>query len=350
LLTFQLAADPTLRSNIMTTVLVTGASGFIGSHLVSRCLQDSCKVKALVRTGNPVIADFLKKGVEVMEGDIRDVEAVKKAVSGCDLVFHAAALTSDWGSMKDFTDINIGGTRNICEAVLECKTKRLVYISSFETFNHAELERIDEQTPFSMRNHSYADTKIAGTETIKEFIAKGITASVVYPVWVYGPGDRTLFPNMAEILRNNLFFYWKQQARMSMIYIDNLVDLLMLAATAPQAAGEDFLACDGVDMTFEQFCERLAKGVNAPVPFIYLPYDLVYSLAGILETAYTIMNLQKRPMLTRQAVTLLASRAIVDASKARKVLGWAPAVPQEEGFRRTLEWLNTLDPSEWKMK
>lgn len=334
----------------MATVLVTGASGFIGSHLVSRCLDEKFRVRALVRRGNPVIAELQSRGVDVIEGDIRDFEAVRKAVSGCNLVFHAAALTSDWGSMKDFVDINVGGTRNVCEAVLEWKTERLVHISSFETFNHSELDRIDEQTPFSARDHSYADTKIAGTQTVREYIAKGITASVVYPVWVYGPGDRTLFPNVAEILRNNLFFYWRCNARMSMIYIDNLVDLLMLAATLPQAAGEEYLAFDGVDMTFEEFCGRLATGINANVPSAYLPYDLVYMLAGAMETVYGIMNITKRPMLTRQAVNLLASRALVDASKARTLLGWSPAVSQEEGFRRTLEWLNTLEPSEWKTK
>lgn len=334
----------------MTTVLVTGASGFIGSHLVSRCIHEKFKVKALIRKGNSAIAEFQKQGVEVLEGDIRDFESVRKAVSRSDIVFHAAALTSDWGSMKDFTDINIGGTRNICEAVLEYKTNRMVYVSSFETFNHSELDRIDERTPFSPRNHPYSDTKIAGTETVREYIAKGIKASVVYPVWVYGPGDRTLLPNMAEILRNNLFFYWKRNARMSMIYIDNLVDLLMLAATSPEAAGEEFLACDGVEMTFEEFCERLASGINANAPSAYLPYEFVYMLAGAMETVYSIMNLPKRPMLTRQAVSLLASRALVDASKARKVLGWSPVVSQDEGFTRSIEWLNTLDPAEWKMK
>ncbi len=334
----------------MPTALVTGASGFIGSHLVSRCLREQFRVKALVRSGNPAIANLQKQGVEVIEGDIRDFEAVKKAVSGSDIVFHAAALTSDWGPMKDFTDINIGGTRNVCEAALECKPGRLVHISSFEAFNHAGLDRIDERTPYSVRSHSYADTKIAGSETVKEYIAKGLSASIVYPVWVYGPGDRTLFPNMADILRSNLFFYWRQRARMSLVYIDNLVDLLMLAATQPQAAGEDFLACDGVDMTFEEFCERLAKEVNAAVPFIYLPFELVYLLAGTMEAAFTIMNLPKRPMLTREAVTLLASRAFVDTAKARTTLGWTPAVSQEEGFRKTIDWLKTIDPGEWKTK
>jgi 2-alkyl-3-oxoalkanoate reductase len=334
----------------MSTVLVTGASGFIGSHLVSRCLNDKHQVKALVRKGNPVIADLRKQGAAVIEGDIRDYDAVCNAAQGCDLIFHAAALTSDWGSLQDFTDINIGGTRNVCMAALEHNTGRLVHISSFETFNHAELERIDETTPFSFRNHPYSDTKIAGTETVREFRTKGINASIVYPVWVYGPGDRTLFPAAADNLRNSLMFYWKRNARMSMIYIDNLVDLLMLAATHTLAAGEEFLACDAGDMTFEQFCERLAEGIGANPPSAYLPYELVYMMAGAMETVHALMGFQKRPMLTRQAVNLLASQAFVDTSKARNLLGWSPAVTQDEGFRRTLEWLNSLDPSEWKIK
>jgi nucleoside-diphosphate-sugar epimerase len=115
----------------MTVALVTGASGFIGSHLVKRCMQQGYRVKALVRKGNASIAGLKLEGVEVVEGDIRQAEAVNRAVNGADLVFHSAALTSDWGSLKDFRDINIGGTRNICEAVLQYKVKRLVHISTY---------------------------------------------------------------------------------------------------------------------------------------------------------------------------------------------------------------------------
>jgi nucleoside-diphosphate-sugar epimerase len=334
----------------LKAVLVTGASGFIGSHLVRRCLKEGYHVRALVRKGNAVIPGLRHDGVEVSEGDIRDANTVARAVKGCDLVFHAAALTSDWGPLQDFIDINVSGTRNVCEAAIGFKTERLIYLSSFESFDHSRLDRIDEKTPFSVRNQSYADTKIRGTETVLEYAGRGLKASVVYPVWVYGPGDRTLIPLLADIIRRRLMFYWSHQARMSLVYIDNLVDLLMLAATHPDAAGETFLACDGVDMTFEEFCERVAKGIHVPPPSFYLPHKLTCMLAGIMETVYRLFRSPKRPLLTRQAVTLLASRAFVDASKARRVLGWSPGIDQDVAIAGTLDWLVRIDPSEWKQK
>ena len=334
----------------MTVALVTGASGFIGSHLVKRCMQEGYNVKALVRKGNASIAGLKRDGVDVVEGDIRQVEAVNRAVNGADLVFHSAALTSDWGSLKDFRDINIGGTRNVCEAVTRYKVKRLVHVSTFESFDHSRLDRVNEKTPYSSRNQSYPDTKIKGNEVVWEHVAQGMPASIVYPVWVYGPRDRTLFPLLADGIRRRQFFYWSHHAPMSMVYIDNLIDLLMLAAVHPGAEGEDFLAYDGEPITFEAVCERIASAIHSPPPSLYLPYKLVYILAGMLEVLYRIIRSSKRPLLTRQAVTLLASHALPDASKARQVLGWSPGVTQDEGINRTLTWLLSVDPSEWKVK
>jgi nucleoside-diphosphate-sugar epimerase len=334
----------------MTVALVTGASGFIGSHLVKRCMQQGYRVKALVRKGNASIAGLKLEGVEVVEGDIRQAEAVNRAVNGADLVFHSAALTSDWGSLKDFRDINIGGTRNICEAVLQYKVKRLVHISTYESFDHSRLELVNEKTPYSSRNQSYPDTKIKGNEVVWEHIAQGMPASIVYPVWVYGTGDRTLFPLLADGIRRRQFFYWSHHAPISLVYIDNLIDLLMLAAEHPCAEGEDFLAYDGEPITFEAVCERIASAIHSPPPSLYLPYNLVYFLSGMLEVLYRIIRSSKRPLLTPQAVTLLASHAAPDASKARRVLGWSPGVTQDDGINRTLKWLLSVDPLQWKVK
>ncbi|NTU44281.1 MAG: SDR family NAD(P)-dependent oxidoreductase [Chlorobiaceae bacterium] len=334
----------------MTVVLVTGASGFIGSHLVRRCIREGYPVRALVRKGNGAIAGLERDGVDVVEGDIRDAEAVKRAVNGCDLVFHAAALTSDWGDLREFRNINVGGTRHLCEAALREHVKRVVYISSFECFNHSRFERIDEQTPFAIRDQSYADTKIGGTRTVLEYAGMGLNATIVYPVWVYGPDDRTLFPLLADSIRRRQLFYWARNARMSLIYIDNLVDLLMLAALHPDACNEGFLASDGDQITLEELCTRIAKGIHAPPPSRYLPYRFVYLLAGAMESLYRMIKHAKRPLLTRQAVVLLASRAVIDASKARRILGWSPQIALDEGIRRTLKWLMTVDPAEWKQK
>jgi len=334
----------------MTVVLVTGASGFIGSHLVQRCMDEGYDVRALVRKGNACIASLMQEGVDVVEGDIRDAEAVNRAVNGCDLVFHVAALTSDWGALKDFSDINIGGTRHVCEAVLRYQVKRLVYISTYESFDHFRQKRVNEETPYAMQNLPYPDTKIGANEIVWKYTGLGINASLVYPVWVYGPGDRTLFPLLADGIRRRQLFYWSHHASMSMVYIDNLVYLLMLAAVHPDAVGEGFLAYDGEEITFEEVCERIAARIHAKPPSLYLPFNVVYRLAGMLEALYRAIKSSKRPLLTRHAVNLLASRAVVDASKARRVLGWSPRVGQEEGIRRSLDWLVSVDPAEWKLK
>lgn len=333
----------------MADVLVTGASGFIGSHLVRRCMRDGYRVRVLIRQGNAP-AWIRQQDIEVVDGDIRDAVAVERAITGCDLVFHAAALTSDWGEPQEFLDINIGGTRNVAEIALQSGVKRLVYVSSYEVFDHVHFERLDESMPFFVRDQLYPDTKIRATQAVLEYAAKGLSASVVYPVWVYGPNDRTLFPLLADSIRKRQIFYWSWHARMSMIYIDNLIDLLLLAATHPAASGEGFLACDDVDLTFEEFCERLAKGIGAPPPALYLPYSVAYLLASAMEGYAHLSGSRQRPMLTRQAITVLSSRALVDTSKARNMLGWKPKVSCDAGFRMTLEWLTGIDPSEWKGK
>jgi nucleoside-diphosphate-sugar epimerase len=331
-------------------VLITGASGFIGSHLVARCLRDGYRVKALVRKGNACIDALRKSGVEVVEGDVREAASVGEAVKGCSIVLHAAALTSDWGLMQDFLDINVGGTQKVCDSARRHGVRRLVHVSSFECFAHYQFDRVDESSPYAPRNASYADTKIASTKEAWEAKRRGLSVSVVYPVWVYGPNDRTLFPLLADGIRRKQMFYWSRNARMSLVYIDNLVDLIMLAATDPAADGEGFMACDEVDMTFEELCRRIAVGIGSPVPTLYVPYRIVHKLAGIMEKVYRRFEGTARPLITQQAVELLASRALIDCTKARKTLGWQSLVGQDEGIKRTLEWLNTVDPSEWKTK
>ena len=332
------------------TVLVTGASGFIGSHLVKRCLGDGYRVKALVRKGNACIAALRASGVEVVEGDVRDAKAVDTAVRGCELVIHAAALTSDWGAKQEFIDINVGGTRNVCESSIRHVVGRLVYISTSDCFDQLTLDRIDERTPYSTNASLYGATKIGGTQEVWSAMRKGLTASILYPTWVYGPGDRTLFPLLADSIRKQQLFFWSRNAPMSMIYIDNLVDLTMLAATHPAAVGEAFNASDGEAITFEEVSRQIAVAIGAPVPSLYLPFALVRKIAGAMELVSRITKSEKRPLLTRQVVDVFAARAFIDVSKARAMLGWQSLVPQDEGIRRTLEWLLTVDPSQWKQK
>ncbi|MEI8033327.1 MAG: SDR family NAD(P)-dependent oxidoreductase [Chlorobiaceae bacterium] len=334
----------------MKTVLITGASGFIGSHLVTRALEEGFSVRALVRKGNRVQETLRRRGVEVVEGGLEDHDAVRRAVAGCDLVFHAAAITSDWGKWESFRAVNIEGTRAVCQAALERGACRLVYLSSIEVFDHARLERLDESMPYSLRGERYPDTKLGGTAVVGEFQKLGLDACIIYPSLVYGPNDRTLVPLLADAIRRRIMFYWERNVKLALIYIDNLVDLTMLAALSPSAGGEGYLASDGNQVTFEELCSRIAGAIGSRPPMFRLPTGVARFAARSLEFFYARLRLESRPVLTLQALELLSSRVVVDTSKARQQLGWTPRIPLEEGFVRTLEWLLSVPHAEWKTK
>ncbi len=334
----------------MKTVLITGATGFIGSHLLTRCLKEGFRVRALVRKGNAATATLRQRGVEVVEGSLEDHDAVRRAVAGCDLVFHAAAITSDWGKWESFRAVNIEGTRAVCQACLESGTCRMVYLSSIEVFDHARLERLDESMPYSARGERYPDTKLGGTAAVGEYQKRGLDACIIYPSLVYGPNDRTLIPLLADAIRRGIMFYWERNVKLALIYIDNLVDLTMLAALSPAASGEGYLASDGNQLTFEGLCTRIAAAIGSRPPIIRLPTGVARFAARSLELFHELARIESRPVLTLQALELLSSRVVLDTSKARRQLGWAPRISLEEGFGRTLDWLLSVPPSEWKTK
>ncbi len=113
---------------------VTGATGFIGGNLVKALLAKKHSVKALILPNDPKIPELKKNKVEVVQGDIRDLESVKKAVKGCDVIFNCAAVVTDWAPQRLFEEVTVGGTKNVCEASVWAKVKRLVDISTNDVF------------------------------------------------------------------------------------------------------------------------------------------------------------------------------------------------------------------------
>lgn len=327
----------------MKKVLITGATGFLGSHLVKRNLEEGNKVRIFALPDDLRAKEYERKGIEVFYGDIRDYSRVDKAAQNMQIVFHLAAVVTDWAPKRLFREVNVGGMRNICEASLKHKAERLVEVSTNDVFGLNEGLVMDETFELSPWGEPYADSKLEADKIAWEYYGKGLPVSMVYPCWVYGPGDPTFVPELVKALKNKQLLFWRKEVLVWPAYIDNVIDLLMVISTHPNAAGQGFLVHDGVSDTFQNFSAKIAEFIGAEKPKIHVPYWSAYSLAWIMELVWKILRKESRPLLTTYTVKNLGSRLQFSIEKANRLLGWQPKVGYPEGLERTFEWLKQIN-------
>ncbi|MFH1136167.1 MAG: NAD-dependent epimerase/dehydratase family protein [Pseudomonadota bacterium] len=335
----------------MDKVLITGASGFIGAHLAQANLARGRLVRALVLPGDAAGPGLAGRGVEVIAGDIRDGEAVRKAAAGVDLIFHAAALVSDWGPPELFQGVTVRGAENICRAALAAGVRRLVHISTNDVFGRDESVTFDESFPLASWGEPYPDAKIAAEKICWKYCRdQGLPVAMVYPCWVYGEGDQTFVPLLADAILKREMVFWRRDVLVWPTYIENLVDLMMLIADDDRAAGQGFLVHDGRSVTLREFCDGVAAAVGAAPARLRLPYPAALAAALVMEKVWKLLRIQQRPLLTTYTVKNLGSRLKFSIAKAERVLGWKPPVDYPTGFSRTMAWLQGLDPGRLKNK
>jgi nucleoside-diphosphate-sugar epimerase len=335
----------------MKKVLITGATGFLGNHLTDACLAKGWFVRAISLPGDPGIDILKAKGVEVVEGDIRDFKKVRLSMEGVDICFHAAAFVSDWGPREVFEQVMVKGTDNVCKACVEAGVKRLVKVSTNDVFGLSEEKVMDETFPMSAWNEPYPDTKIEAEQLAwKYHKEKGLEVTMVYPCWIYGPGDKTFVPLLADAILKNELIFFRKNTLVWPTYVENLVDLLLLISEHPAANGNGYLVHDGEFTTFETFSTQVAESLNKKLPIRYIPYWLAYFAAMVMEFFWKLFKAKQRPLLTTYTVKNLGSRLRWSIAKAERELGWKPAISHSEGMKRTLAWLQTLDLGNLKQK
>ena len=335
----------------MKRVLITGATGFIGRHVVKANLAKGNRVRALVLPGDAGEAWLKGQGVEVVNGDIRDYEAVRRAAGDMDIIFHTAAIVTDWAPKKLFWEVTVGGAENICRAAVDAKVSRLVDISTCDVFGTDESKVMDESLPLQYWGEPYADSKIDAEKVMRRYHEEqGMPLAMVYPLWVFGEGDQTFVPLLADAIIKKELIFWRKGAIVWPTYIDNLVDLLMLISEDERAIGNGYLVHDGESTTLEEFCSGIAEALGVPPIKTYIPYWSAMAAARVMEFIWKLFRIRKRPLLTTYTVTNLGSRFRFSIGKAERELGWKPRITYREGFRQTMEWLKTLDIASLKQK
>jgi len=319
----------------LKTALVTGASGFLGSSLVAALCRRGVSVRALVRSTSD-LRRLSGLGAEIVRGDVCDLASLREAARGQQVVFHAAAKVPDWGPRREFFRVNLEGTRNVVAACQDAGVGRLVHVSSITVLGlPREGGAVDEQSPYDPSpSDAYTASKIEAEKIV--LAANGersLSTVVVRPGAIWGPGDPTIAPRIAALLRRRRAVYiGRASNRLALSYVDNLVEGLRLAAEVPAAAGQVYHLTDGETVTAREVIDALAALVGTARPRWSVPFFVIYLAAAAMEEVARLLRRRSPPPLTRYGVRLIASDCRYDNRKAERELGFRPAVSLQQGL------------------
>jgi nucleoside-diphosphate-sugar epimerase len=315
----------------VSRVFVTGASGFIGRALCERFAADGWEVG-----GVDVVADP-ERGV--VAGDVGAPGPWQDAAGGADVVVHTAAIVSMRGTdPRAVCRVNALGTKHVLDAASRGGgATRVVHLSSVTVFGFAFPDGVDEAYPTEPNGVPYVDTKVASEALVLRAHGAGeVPCAIVRPGDVYGPRSRpwTLLP-VEEIKRRRFVLPARGRGVFSPVFIDNLVDGIVLAATHPAAPGGVFTLSDGVGVPTGEFFGHYARMLGRRLPT--LPTAPARTLASVAATAARVAR--RETEVNAAAAQYLARTGTYSIARARSVLGYDPAVTLAAGMERTEAWL-----------
>lgn len=321
--------------------LVTGATGFIGGQLAEQLItREGVQVKALART--PQKAEWLANlGATIVPGDITNPDSLAPAIAGCQLVFHAAAWVSELGDKEEVWAVNVTGTQNVVNAALATGAiKRFVHLSSCAVYGSLQQHNITEQTPTRLRGNLYGDSKVAAEEVVfKAYRQHGLPVVAARASQVYGPGSKQFTIRPVEVIKaGKMILIDGGRHLCKPIYIDNLVDGLILCAKVDAAVGEAINFTDGPPVPWQDFFGAYGRMLHVD-SFPSVPFALAWLIGYFNEIKAALQG--KKTRLNRAAVKSLRSSNSFSNQKAQTLLGWEPKIDFKEGMRRTEAWLRT---------
>lgn len=323
--------------------LVTGATGFIGSHIADRLVERGHDVRALVRPKSDT-AYLEARGVELVSGDMTVPETLPPALDGVDTVFHAAALVTDWAPWSDFDRVTIGGAHFLLEAAARAGVGRFLHVSSDGVYAHRYLgRRMTEDTPLETRFawwDYYRRSKLAAEVLARRYHADGhLPVTVVRPGLVLGERDSVTLPGVIAFLNSGSATYLGSgRNRLPCVYAGDVAEGCILAATSDIAAGEVYNLVCAEKVSQRDLYAVIGEECGVRLPKRHTPVPLVHALALGAELASVLGGRRSRPSISRFGVTMIGRPYVEDASKADRDLGWRALTPLREAVRRAVAW------------
>jgi nucleoside-diphosphate-sugar epimerase len=319
-----------------TTVLVTGATGFLGSSLVCRLLSDGARVRALVRS-QPKARLLAGRGAQVVVGDITDRAAVRSAVDGVDVVYHLAGrLLVPGVPATEYQRTHIDGTKLLlacCEGTPGLQ--RFVHCSTTGVLGVTGDRPADESAPIRPTN-VYEATKATAELVVRDRWRDGFPAVIARPGLVYGPGDLHLLPFFRSVLQHRFRPIGRRKVWLHPIYIDDMTEALVRCGQRSSAAGECFHLAGQAPVALDELAGAIARAGGTRLPAGHIPVRAARAAAALGDRLPP--ELKRSAPLTRSRLDFLLHSRVYDVTKAARLLGFTAATDLTAGTARALAW------------
>jgi len=326
-------------------ILITGGTGFTGSHLVKHVLREGHAAVVLDNQEGIMLAELKELGAEVYIGSVTDAELLRKVVAGCDAVYHLAAAFRKINVPKsEYDDTNINAMSSLLTICRDAGVKKVVYCSTQGV--HGNIESLaanppvpgNEDSPIKPEDY-YQYTKYGGEKIAQVFIEQGMDITILRPTALYGPGDPGRFLMLYKRVKKGWFpFFGDGSAFYHPVYVTNFCDAFSLALKTPASKGRTYIIADGEYFHIKDIVRKIADIMSVKCAFVRLPFYPMYWLSFVVAGIWKCLPFAGDPPIFPRRVDWYRQNRGFDISRARNELGYKPAVGLDEGLKLAYEW------------
>ncbi len=320
--------------------LITGATGFVGSHIAEACERKKQILSAIVRPTSKT--DELEKlGAILYRGELSDANLVRQAVLEADVVVHCAAKVGDWGPIEPYREINVECLRVLLEACKGQAISRFILMSSLGVYSMKHHHGANETEPLPRwHGDGYSQTKVEAEQLAMHYYKEwGVPVVILRPGFVYGPRDVTVMPRIISALKNHRLRYpGGGEAALNTIFVNNLVDAVFLAVECEKAVGQAYNLTDGEYVSKRKFIGTIADRMELPHPTRTPPLWLAYLVTWCAEQLAKLKGAKKAPLFNFPRLKFIGYNLDFSIQKAMDDLGYRPRVNFEEAIGETMDW------------
>lgn len=325
--------------------LVTGAGGFLGRYIVEKLVARGDSVRGVARGTYP---ELKKIGVECIQADIQDKNAIKNACVGIDVVFHTAAIAGIWGRWKDFYGINTIGTQNVIAGCQEAGVPKLVYSSSPSvTFNGEDQCGVDESVPYASNwLCHYPHSKALAEESVLAEDSSKLMTCALRPHLIWGPRDGHLIPRLIDRAKSGkLRIVGDGTNRIDTVYVENAADAHLQASDrmepGSKVCGNAYFISQGDPVNCWGWINEILRAVEITPVAKSISFRTAWNVGAAFEFVYRACGIQAEPRMTRFLAAQLATSHYFDIDAAKRDFGYSPQISNEEGMRRLVNSLTS---------